>query len=410
MSSDAYLFKMPKLYENMDEGTIGKWLVAEGDTVEKGQTIVEFITDKTNEDFEAPEAGKILKIYTPEKSVLAVGYTLAAIGGDGDTFPDTVSEEKASKKTTSKEKAPIATAEISQTQKMRLAPAARAFAKKNDLSIDEISSHFGLDTVVHKKDLEKYLATKGDSGSGDSTDNPLALITGASGDIGRAIALELAKQGFDIAYHFNSNKDAAVETGKQIGESGKRAKAYQADLRDSTAAQKFIKNVHADFGHIDVLVNNTGKLDDAPLSFMSDEQWQDALDTNLNSTFFCCRAVAMIMARQRQGKIINISSDAGRMGGAGRSNYAAAKAAISGFTKSIARELAGSNIQVNTVSPGFVESEMTASIKEKKKKDLMREIPARRFAEAEEIAHLVAFLASDKANYITGQEISINGG
>ena len=232
------------------------------------------------------------------------------------------------------------------------------------------------------------------------------LICGASGDIGQAIARRFDKEGYRIAIHYHSNQEAAEALAAELSD----AHVYQADLTDSESVNKLIETIHDDFKTIDCLINNAGALNDALLTFMSDEQWQSSLDLNLSGAFYSCRAVAMIMARQRHGKIVNISSDAGRLGAAGRSNYAAAKAGLAAFGRSIAMELAGSGVQVNTVSPGFIESRMTADINDVKKKALLREIPGRRFGSPEDVAGLVYFLCSAEADYITGQEISVDGG
>lgn len=236
-----------------------------------------------------------------------------------------------------------------------------------------------------------------------------ALVTGASGDIGGAIARRLHEAGLHLALHYRSNEAAANDLCQEIVADGGVAEIYQADLRQPEASQALVESVHEKLGRLDVLVNNAGALQDALVSFMTDEQWGDVIETNLSAAFYVTRPAAMIMARQRQGKIINICSDAGRLGGAGRANYSAAKSGLAGFTRALARELAGSGVQVNAVSPGFIESRMTADINDAKRKELLRAIPARRFGRPEEVAELVAYLATG-GGYITGQEISVDGG
>jgi 3-oxoacyl-[acyl-carrier protein] reductase len=171
-----------------------------------------------------------------------------------------------------------------------------------------------------------------------------------------------------------------------------------------------VQDVLAKWGRIDILVNNAGRLNDATVSFMTDEQWASSIELNLNAPFRLMREVSMPMARQRWGRIVSLASDAGRMGSANRSNYAAAKEGLVGLTRSAAREMAGLGIRVNAVSPGFIESPMTANIPPVKMKDILREIPTRRLGKPQDVAALVAFLCSDEADYITGQIISIDGG
>jgi 3-oxoacyl-[acyl-carrier protein] reductase len=213
-----------------------------------------------------------------------------------------------------------------------------------------------------------------------------------------------------IAIHCNSNGGAAEALAAELRTTGITCAVFKADLRSSSECKALVQNIVAAWGRIDVLVNNAGKLMDATVSFMSDEQWADSIEINLNAPFRLMREVSMVMARRRYGRIVSLASDAGRMGSANRSNYAAAKEGLVGLTRSAAREMAGLGIRVNAVSPGFVESPMTANISPAKMKDILRDIPARRLGKPQDVANLVAFLASEGADYITGQVISIDGG
>ncbi|NMA47725.1 MAG: 3-oxoacyl-ACP reductase FabG, partial [Lentisphaerae bacterium] len=216
--------------------------------------------------------------------------------------------------------------------------------------------------------------------------------------------------GAAIAIHYHSGGDAATRLQKELSEAGASCALFQADLAAPDSAKKLVDEVIAHFGHLDILVNNAGMLADAPLSFMNDQQWENCLDINLSAPFRLMRAVAMPMARQRWGRIVNMASDAGRLGAANRSNYAAAKEGLVGLTRSAARELAGVGVRVNAVSPGFIDSAMTAVINDKKRQELCKEIPVRRFGRDSEVAELVCFLCLPTADYITGQVISIDGG
>jgi 3-oxoacyl-[acyl-carrier protein] reductase len=236
------------------------------------------------------------------------------------------------------------------------------------------------------------------------------LITGASGGIGSATARRLAAAGAAIAIHYHASAEAATRLQEELTAAGAACALFQADLAAPDSAKKLVDDVIAHFGHLDILVNNAGMLADATLSFMSDQQWQSCLDINLSAPFRLMRAVAMPMARQRWGRIVNMSSDAGRLGSANRSNYAAAKEGLVGLTRSAARELAGLGIRVNAVSPGFIDSAMTATINDKKRQELAKDIPVRRFGRDSEVAELVCFLCSPAVDYITGQVISIDGG
>lgn len=239
----------------------------------------------------------------------------------------------------------------------------------------------------------------------------VALVTGASRGIGRAIAEELAARGAKVVVNYHSNGEAAEEVVRAIADKGSSAIAIQADVSDFAAAQNLVKSTIDAFGQIDILVNNAGTTHDTLLLMMKEEQWDRVLDTNLKSVFNCCKAAARPMVRRKQGgRIINISSVSGIVGQAGQANYAASKAGIIGFTKSLAKELGSRNITVNAVAPGFVLTDLTAGLPEKLVQQSLDYIPLGRWGELPEIANVVAFIASDQASYITGQVISVDGG
>ncbi len=240
----------------------------------------------------------------------------------------------------------------------------------------------------------------------------MAVVTGASRGIGRAIAEELAGRGANVIVNYHSNVQAAEEVVQTIAERGNgSAVTVQADVSDFTAAQNLIKAVLDTYGQLDILVNNAGTTEDTLLLMMKEEQWDRVLDTNLKSVFNCCKAAARPMIRRKQGgRIINISSVSGLVGQAGQANYAASKAGIMGFTKSLAKELGSRNITVNAVAPGFVLTDLTADLPEELVQQSLSFIPLGRWGELAEIANVVAFLASDEASYITGQVIAVDGG
>lgn len=243
-----------------------------------------------------------------------------------------------------------------------------------------------------------------------SLDGKTVLVTGGSRGIGRAIALTLAELGADVAITFSSSKDAANDVKKEIESKGCRAKALQADAVDYEKAEQVIAELTEDWDKLDVLVNNAGITRDNLILRMKEEQWDQVIDTNLKSIFNYSKAVAKPMMRNRSGSIVNISSVVGLSGNAGQSNYAASKAGIVGFTKSYAKELASRGIRANVVAPGYITTEMTDELDEKLLEAIKDDTPLGRPGDAEEIAHTVAFLASELSSYITGETIRVDGG
>ena len=244
----------------------------------------------------------------------------------------------------------------------------------------------------------------------DSNDVKNALVTGASKGIGRGIALRLAEMGINVAVNYNSSADAAAQVEAEVKEAGVDSLTVQADVSDLGQVKAMVGRVQKEWGHVDILVNNAGIIDDGLLVRMSDDSWERVIDTNLNGTFYCTRAALRTMLRRRWGRIINIGSVVGLRGNPGQTNYTASKAGIIGFTKALAKEVATRNITVNTVTPGYLETETTAVLTDEQKAYWLSVIPQGHFGEVDDIAHLVAYLASDKAKYITGQAISVDGG
>lgn len=239
----------------------------------------------------------------------------------------------------------------------------------------------------------------------------VAVVTGASRGIGRAIAEELAAEGASVVVNYHANAAAADEVVGGIVADGGTAVAMQADVSDFASAERLIKSAIETYGAIDILVNNAGTTRDTLLLSMKEEEWDTVLTTNLKSVYNTCKAVTRPMVRRKSGgRIINISSVSGIVGQPGQTNYAASKAGIIGFSKSLAKELGSRNITVNVVAPGFVPTDLTAVMPEDLVKQTLAFIPLGRWGEAQEIAHAVAFLASDKAGYITGAVIQVDGG
>ena len=237
-----------------------------------------------------------------------------------------------------------------------------------------------------------------------------ALVTGASKGIGRAIALRLAEMEVKVAVNFNTSAEAAEDVAATIKKHGGEAFTVHADVSDLDQVVAMVDKVNHTWGHVDILVNNAGIIHDTLLVRMSDQAWDKVIATNLNGTFYCTRAVLREMVRQRWGRIISIGSVVGARGNAGQTNYAASKAGVMGFTKSLAKEVADRNITVNVVAPGYISTDTVDVLPQDLKDRILTWIPQGHFGEADDVAHMVAFLATEKAKYTTGQIISVDGG
>jgi 3-oxoacyl-[acyl-carrier protein] reductase len=238
----------------------------------------------------------------------------------------------------------------------------------------------------------------------------VALVTGGSRGIGRAISLALAAAGATVVVNYRGNAAAADETVAAISAAGGKAIAIQADVANGDDVKRLFSEVSSAYGRLDILVNNAGITRDTLMMRMKDEDWDAVLDTNLKSQFLTTRAAISTMVRARYGRIINITSVVGLMGNAGQANYAAAKAGIIGFTKSVAREIGSRSITVNAVAPGFIDTELTAVLNDEMREALKKQIPLGRLGSPEDVAGVVTFLASDQAAYITGQTFNCDGG
>lgn len=238
----------------------------------------------------------------------------------------------------------------------------------------------------------------------------VAFITGASKGIGREIALTLAKDGFLVIANYLSSEDMAKELKTEIENQGGKCHLLYGDISDYNKAVEMMEEVFTSFGRLDVLVNNAGITKDQLLLRMTEEEFDDVIRVNLKGTFNCIKGASKRMLKQRFGKIINMTSIIGITGNIGQCNYSASKAGIIGLTKSLAKEFASRNIQVNAIAPGFIKTEMTDKIPDKIREEMIKAIPLQRMGMPQDIANLVAFLASDKSDYITGQIIQVDGG
>ena len=238
----------------------------------------------------------------------------------------------------------------------------------------------------------------------------VALVTGASGGIGRSIALKLGSQGACLGVHYNSDKARADEVAEEIRNAGSEAMPLAADVTDSEQVQDMFRRLEDDWGGVDILVNNAGINKDSLLIRMSESDWDDVVAVNLKGAFLCCRAAAKTMLRKRWGRIIIISSIVGMVGNVGQANYAASKAGLVGLTKSLAREMASRNITVNSLTPGFIETGMARTMTNEMMELVISRIAMGRLGSPQDVASLVAFLAGEEAGYITGQAFSVDGG
>jgi len=241
-------------------------------------------------------------------------------------------------------------------------------------------------------------------------DGRVAVVTGGGRGIGRAVAVRLAKEGANVAISYRSNDAAAEEVAKEVRAAGALGEIFKGDVASPEDVDALFKGVGEALGQVEILVNNAGLTRDNLMMRMKESEFDEVLRTNLKGTYLCTRAALRPMIRARWGRIINVSSVVGLVGNAGQANYAASKAGIIGFTKSVAREVAQRGITANVVAPGYVETELTRTLSDEVKDQIKGQVPAGRFAEAEEVAAVVAFLASEDAGYVTGQTLAIDGG
>jgi 3-oxoacyl-[acyl-carrier protein] reductase len=238
----------------------------------------------------------------------------------------------------------------------------------------------------------------------------VAIVTGGGRGIGRAVAMRLANEGADVAISYRSNNETAESAAEEVRAAGVRCEIFKGDVASAGDVEALIKGVTEAFGRIDILVNNAGLTRDNLMMRMKEEEFDDVIGTNLKGTYLCTKAVLRPMIRARWGRIVNVSSVVGLVGNAGQANYAASKAGINGFTKSVAREVAQRGITANVVAPGYVETELTGILPEKVKDQIRDQVPAGRFGDAEEVAEVVVFLAGEGAGYVTGQTVAVDGG
>lgn len=238
----------------------------------------------------------------------------------------------------------------------------------------------------------------------------VALVTGGSRGIGRAIALKLAENGADVAINYAGNTAAAEEVKTAIEQMGRKALLVQGSVADTDGVQTIVNTVVKEQGRLDILINNAGITRDGLLMRMKEADWDDVMHTNLKGVYNCSKAVLRTMMKQRSGRIVNMASVVGEMGNAGQTNYAAAKAGVIGFTKSLAKEVASRGITVNAIAPGFIATDMTSVLTDDQKAEMARTIPLGRAGQPEDVANAVLFLVSEGAAYITGQVLNVDGG
>ncbi|MFA6816018.1 MAG: 3-oxoacyl-ACP reductase FabG [Lentisphaeria bacterium] len=438
---------LDKLYENMDEASVGKWLVKPGQKVRCGDVVGEVVSDKMNAEVEAPGDAYVAKILIPENKTVPFGTTLILLTTEqNEDYNDQKFSEKNMELLKKSEAIlghipdfPKGTGEAKPAEitSFKAAPAAKMYARKLNVDLQSVAD-FVKRTTIHKQDVQIYWesvhngaksspccgafcfhseplekASKPDAKrcTNAAQTKRVALITGASGGIGSAIAEQLACCGCNLILQYFKQTNKMTAFAKKLQDSySTKIKILEANFLDEDSVDVFIKQAMDAFGTVDILINAAGMLADAPIPFMSNQQWNDVLFLNLTVPFQLMRGFVMPMGRKKWGRVVSISSDAGKMGSANRANYAAAKAGLLGLTRSAAREFANFGVTVNAISPGFVNTDMTSAIPPKRKQALEKEIPIHRFGDAKEVASLVKYLVSEPAAYITGQAFNIDGG